>query len=48
MRIGVGVILFFVMFCILGTMAGIWINDRYYALERDRERPSDTSPKHRY
>lgn len=40
-RITAGVIMFFFAFCILGTIAGVWINDRYYALERDQEKPDD-------
>ena len=32
-RIGAGPIIFFVTFCILGTIVGIAINKHYYAME---------------
>jgi hypothetical protein len=32
-RVGVGAVIFFVAFCILGTIVGIAINKHYYAME---------------
>lgn len=33
-RIGAGPVIFFVTFCIVGTIVGIAINKHYYAIER--------------
>jgi len=32
-RIVAGVVIFFVIFCIVGGAVGIWINSHYYAVE---------------
>lgn len=36
MRIVAATVIFFVTFCILGSAVGIWINNRYYAMEMKR------------
>jgi len=38
-RIGAGPILFFCVFCILGTIAGLWINRQLYLLESNHAGP---------
>ena len=32
-RIAAGAVIFFVIFCIVGSAVGIWINSHYYAME---------------
>jgi H+/Cl- antiporter ClcA len=37
MRMKPGPIIFFIVFCIFGTVVGIMINNRYYAFEKQHE-----------